>query len=195
FMKGADMQWQETNFIGKKYIPINVINNGVKENYSRRLYPGMPDNFMLNNTQNIIILRLADVMLMGAELGSGRAQQYMDAIRTRAGLPSVAPTLENIQQERRYELAFEGIRYFDLLRWYGKEAGVHIKQDKNGATIYNIGIKTTINQDRGANYFETIDQRVRDTGGFLMIPQDQIDLSKGVLKQNPGWVNAGDYMF
>lgn len=195
FMKGADMQWQETNFIGKKYIPINVVNNGVKENYSRRLYPGMPDNFMLNNTQNIIILRLADVMLMGAELGSGRAQQYMDAIRTRAGLPSVAPTLENIQQERRYELAFEGIRYFDLLRWYGKEAGVQIKQNETGAAIFNIGVRTTINQDRGANYFETIDQRVRDTGGFLMIPQDQIDLSKGVLKQNPGWVNAGDYMF
>lgn len=195
FMKGADMQWQETNFIGKKYIPVNVVNNGVKENYSRRLYPGMPDNFMLNNTQNIIILRLADVYLMGAELGSARAQEYMDAVRTRAGLPSVAPTLENIQQERRYELAFEGIRYFDLLRWYGKEAGAVIKQNETGATIYNMNTRTTINQDRGANYFETIDARVRNTGGFLMIPQDQIDLSEGVLTQNPGWVNAGEYMF
>jgi len=195
FMKGADMQWQETNYIGKKYIPINVDNNGAKENYSRKLYPGMPENFMLNNTQNIIILRLADVYLMGAELGSARAQQYMDAIRTRAGLSSVAPTLENIQQERRYELAFEGIRYFDLLRWYGKDAGVVIKQNESGAVIYNIGIRTTINQDRGANYFETIDKRVRDTGGFLMLPQSQIDLSKGVLKQNPGWENAGEYMF
>ncbi|HET6560192.1 MAG TPA: RagB/SusD family nutrient uptake outer membrane protein [Prolixibacteraceae bacterium] len=195
FMKGADMQWQETNFIGKKYIPVNVINDGVKENYSRRLYPGMPDNFMLNNTQNIIILRLADVYLMGAELGSARAQEYMDAIRTRAGLPSVAPTLENIQEERRYELAFEGIRYFDLLRWYGKEAGTIIKENESGATIYNMGTRTTINQDRGANYFETIDARVRNTGGFLMIPQDQIDLSEGVLTQNPGWVNAGEYMF
>ncbi|MBC8005960.1 MAG: RagB/SusD family nutrient uptake outer membrane protein [Verrucomicrobia bacterium] len=195
FMKGADMQWQETNFIGKKYIPVNVINDGVKENYSRRLYPGIPDNFQLNNTQNIIILRLADVMLMGAELGSARAQEYMDAIRSRADLPPVAPTLENIQQERRYELAFEGIRYFDLLRWHGKEAGAIIKQNQSGATIYNIGNRTTINQDRGTNYFETIDARVRNTGGFLMIPQDQIDLSKGVLTQNPGWVNAGEYMF
>lgn len=195
FMKGADMQWQETNFIGKKYIPVNVVIDGKKENYSRRLYPGMPENFMLNNTQNIIILRLADVYLMGAELGSARAQEYMDAVRERAGLPSVAPTLENIQQERRYELAFEGIRYFDLLRWYGKEAGTVIKQSESGAVIYNMGTRTTINQDRGANYFETIDARVRNTGGFLMIPQDQIDLSEGVLTQNPGWVNAGEYMF
>jgi hypothetical protein len=32
-----------------------------------------------------------------------------------------------------------------------------------------------------------IKQRVTDTGGFLQIPQTQIDLSGGVLKQNAGW--------
>jgi starch-binding outer membrane protein, SusD/RagB family len=195
YVWAADMQWQETGYIGKKYIPVNVLDDGIKENYSRRLYTGIPDNFMLNNTQNIVILRLADVYLMGAELGSANAQQYMDAVRNRVNLPSVAPTLVNIQLERRHELAFEGIRYFDLLRWNRAEAGVEIKANETGATIFNMGVQTTINDDRGTGVFNNIDERVRSTGGFLMIPQDQIDLSKGVLTQNPGWVNASDYMF
>ena len=163
-------------------------------NYSFRLDIAIND-IQLDNTQSLVLLRLADVLIMGAELGSGKAQQYMDAVRTRAQLPAgVAPTLANIQTERRYELAFEGIRYFDLLRWYRGEAGAIIKANESGADIHNNGVVTTINSsDNGV--FDNIDQRVRDTGGFLMIPQDQIDLSNKVLVQNHGWINSADYMY
>ena len=41
----------------------------------------------------------------------------MDRVRGRVNLPSVPPTLENIKKERLYELAFEGIRFYDLMRW------------------------------------------------------------------------------
>ena len=116
FNMGADMQWQETGYIGKKYVPINIVYNAKKVNWSVMKY-GAEDNFQINNTQDIVVIRLADVLLMGAELGSSRAQNYMDMVRTRAGLTSVAVSLDNIKLERRHELAFEGIRYFDLLRW------------------------------------------------------------------------------
>jgi hypothetical protein len=193
YLFGADMQWHETNLWEKKYIPINIAYNGGNVNYSVKLY-GSKNDIQLDNTQNIVLLRLADVLLMGAELGSSHAQAYMDMVRSRVGLPSVAPTLENIQAERRHELAFEGIRYFDLLRWYGKEAGVVIQQNEKDASIFNMTVATTINQsDNGL--WSNIAQRVRDTGGFLMIPEDQINLSGGVLLQNAGWTSSGDIYY
>jgi starch-binding outer membrane protein, SusD/RagB family len=190
---GADMQWQESTLFGKKYIPINIKYNGSNVNYSVKLY-GSKNDIQLDNTQNIVLIRLADVLLMGAELGGSHAQQYMDMVRTRAGLPSVPATLPNIQNERRWELAFEGIRYFDLLRWYGAEAGTVIQNNESGAVILNMKNPTTINEsDNGL--WANIAQRVRETGGFLMIPDDQITLSGGVLVQNPGWTNSADIYY
>lgn len=73
----------------------------------------------LNYKQNSYIIRLADTYLMEAEaLGSGaRAQALLDAVRSRVGLPSVPVTLAAIKNERRVELAGEGHRFFDLVRW------------------------------------------------------------------------------
>lgn len=75
---------------------------------------------------NFRILRLAEVILIGAE---AKAQNndligsltLLNRIRTRAKLaPSLAATqadlLSAIEQERRVELAFEGHRWFDLVR-------------------------------------------------------------------------------
>ena len=73
----------------------------------------------LNYKQNTYVLRLADTYLMEAEaLGSGaRAQALLNAVRSRVGLPSVPVTLAAIKNERRMELAGEGHRFFDLVRW------------------------------------------------------------------------------
>jgi len=73
----------------------------------------------LNYRQNTYVIRLADTYLMEAEaLGSGaRAQALLDAVRARVGLPSVPVTLAAIKNERRMELAGEGFRFFDLVRW------------------------------------------------------------------------------
>jgi hypothetical protein len=70
---------------------------------------------------NYIEIRLADTYLMEAEAlvragDAGRAQQWLDAVRARVGLPSVPATLDNIYKERRLELATEGHRWFDLVR-------------------------------------------------------------------------------
>ena len=74
----------------------------------------------LNFQQNDYIIRLADTYLLEAEAlgGSGaRAQALLDAVRARVGLPSVPVSMDAIKQERRLELAGEGHRFFDLVRW------------------------------------------------------------------------------
>ena len=49
------------------------------------------------------------------------------------------------------------------------------------------GVPMQDNLEQKTMDMSDIRQRVTDTGGFLQIPQTQIDLSNGVLKQNPGW--------
>lgn len=74
----------------------------------------------LNYRQNTPIIRLADTYLMEAEAlgGTGaRAQALLDAVRSRVGLPSVPVSMAAIKAERRLELAGEGHRFFDLVRW------------------------------------------------------------------------------
>jgi hypothetical protein len=74
----------------------------------------------LNYRQDTYIIRLADTYLMEAEAlgGTGaRAQALLNAIRDRVGLPHVTVTMDAIKNERRAELAGEGHRWFDLVRW------------------------------------------------------------------------------
>ncbi|WP_338424053.1 RagB/SusD family nutrient uptake outer membrane protein [Parabacteroides distasonis] len=155
-------------------MPINVRNsNGKLVNYSCELY-GVTPNFQYNNTQDVVILRFADVLLMGAELGGPKAQAYLDQVRSRVNLPSVPATLENIKKERLYELAYEGVRYYDLMRWGDLEKEVN--RMKKDVPVKTMGVDGTI----------TIQFR-KETRGFLPIPEDEIQLSNGSLVQNPGW--------
>jgi starch-binding outer membrane protein, SusD/RagB family len=74
----------------------------------------------LNFQQDDYIIRLADTYLLEAEaLGAtgSRAQALLDAVRARVGLPSVPVSMDAIKKERRLELAGEGHRFFDLVRW------------------------------------------------------------------------------
>jgi len=129
----------------------------------------------LNRTANHRVIRFSDVLLMAAELGSPNAQQYLDRVRARVGLPSVPATLANIMRERRLELSLEGVRYFDLLR--------------QGMTVATRELSQT--GVRGPGYLG--DQSIFNvtfnaaTRGFLPIPQTEIDLSGGVLVQNSGY--------
>lgn len=79
--------------------------------------------------RNFPIIRDADVYLLYAEAlikdgKAGTARQYVNAIRTRGGLPVLTadPTLDDIKRERKYEFIGEGRRFFDLVRWGETEA-------------------------------------------------------------------------
>ena len=163
--------WREyTGLNFKKYTPL-VFGNG-----QPATNPDGTADFMVNNAQPWVIVRYADVLLMAAELGSPKANDYLDMIRSRAGLPHVEANKQNILDERARELAYEGIRYWDLLR-----QGVEVMADavvRSGGTVQNGGKNTEVVYDRA---------KIVATKGLSQIPANQISLSHGVLKQNAGW--------
>lgn len=80
----------------------------------------------LNFPIDMYEIRLADMYLLEAEalLASGadvsagsRAYALFNAVRARVKLGPIAVTLDNIKKERRLELAGEGQRWLDLVRW------------------------------------------------------------------------------
>ncbi len=81
---------------------------------------------------NIYLMRLADVYFTYAEAVMGEADQTSDqtaidrvnAVRDRAGLAGYrAPmTWQDLISEKRREFAIEGSNWFDVLRWYYRDA-------------------------------------------------------------------------
>ncbi|MHB1922142.1 MAG: RagB/SusD family nutrient uptake outer membrane protein [Chitinophagaceae bacterium] len=118
------------------------------------------------------VLRYADVLLMESEalneLGNTvEAEGPLNQVRQRAGLGPIATGLSQIDfrsavlHERRIELAFEGQRWFDLIRVDNGQYGLDF--------LHSIG-------------------KVNATRKFLLlpIPQQEIDANPN-LTQNPGY--------
>lgn len=96
------------------------------DKYHKENYNFSDTNFRTDN--DVIILRYADVLLMyieamveqeGGTTSDPDAIAYMNAIRERAGIDKVGSSVsrDELRLERRKELAFEGLRYFDITRW------------------------------------------------------------------------------
>jgi hypothetical protein len=88
-----------------------------------KFYPVLPMNGG-GASNDFPIFRYADILLMKAEchvrLGNaGAAKQYVDMTRQRAGLDvlSANPTLDDIYNERGFELSWEGHRRQDMIRF------------------------------------------------------------------------------
>ncbi|MDE5814563.1 MAG: RagB/SusD family nutrient uptake outer membrane protein, partial [Muribaculaceae bacterium] len=166
--------WREfTGLCVKKYSPIAFANGNSAANKDGSA------GFQEQNAQDYVLMRYADVLLMIAELGgvpSKTAQQALDEVRRRAGLASVPVTFENVMNERAFELAFEGIRYWDLLR-----QGVDKLADAvcaSAGTVKNGGLDGSVSYKR---------EKIIEKNGLFQIPTNQIVLSDYTLKQNPGW--------
>ncbi len=148
------------------------------------------------NSTNAILFRLGEVYLNYAEAKNESGQFDADALaklnelRARGGIPPIPAGLsqadmrDRIRHERRVELAFEGKRYWDIVRW------------KTAETVMNGNLqamKITKNAGGGWNY-----QRVDAFGGtrnfvaprdyLFPIPQAAIDRNDKLKNsQNPGW--------
>lgn len=124
-----------------------------------------------NCPANIVVYRFADALLMKAEAlnelkRTSEAKAPLNIVRARAGLPDVttsdyAEMKEIIIHERRMELAFEGHRWFDMIRIDGGEYAVKF--------LHKIG-RTNATKDRL----------------LYPIPQVEID-SNPKITQNPGY--------
>lgn len=183
YIWGGD-QGEETGYVIKKVQNVNAYDATRKiVNYSLLAWGGNDGQSACAADQ--VMIRFSDVLLMDSELKEDAIG--LNRVRARVGLPPMPYSLQAIQKERRYELAFEGCRYYDLLRWYGAEAGNNagtiLDANQNGATYYRIGSVQVMSVN--------LTKRIVETGGFLEIPKIEIDLSMGVLKQNPGWEVSG----
>ena len=120
-----------------------------------------------------IILRYSDVLLMHAEAimadgdtSDGNAIDSFMEVRKRAGFDAIADrpsvlTKSDLLLERRVELAFENHRFFDLLRLGVAHDVLGAHANAKGYSSYNI-------------------RRL-----LLPIPSREINLSGGILTQNP----------
>ena len=191
---GRDNYVQETGYFQTKNMPIsgrdasgklwhsyvNVINPNLSWN------EGENDDYQLCTIDDLVLIRFAEVLLMDAELNN--SQTSFDAVRSRAGLASKPVTPENIRAERRWELAFEGIRFNDLRR-YGEDYAVAALDKQEGVKIWNIGVEGTNNASKFNGGYGA---RYKETKGFVPLPSAQIALSAGSgpeykYEQNPGW--------
>ena len=123
--------------------------------------------------QHIVKMRYADLLLMYAEAmfesGQGNdplALKALNDVRQRPGVNMpVKPQLtrEIIRNERRVELAYEGIRYYDIIRWdIAKDVIPTVQYDESG-------------------------RRRKFDGNLWPIPQSQMDIMGDVWEQNAPW--------
>ena len=168
------------------------------------------------------LMRYAEVLLLAAEANlmagnQAKADEYMNQVRRRAGLPNMTNiTLSDLQQEKRCELYMEGIRWYDLLRWglaaeNTKNQGSHIgyftaytsgaEYDSNGALVKLNSTSEGTAVFEGTTYTLGVTKRaVNESGGYgfrvgkhelMPFPNQEMLLSGevvgGPLKQNPGW--------
>jgi hypothetical protein len=145
--------FQNTDYFIKKYAPLQT----------NKAQSGEP---ALNWNNNVREIRLADVYLMAAEAivrsngDAVKARGFLNKVRSRVGLqPYTFQTgnvlLDLIYTERRFELATEGHRFFDLVR--------------SGKASDNL---------KGF---------VKGKSELLPIPQNEIDIAIGNLRQNPNY--------
>jgi len=160
--------------------PSNVVTSYLGYDLKFQYMPKMWDLDQINSPRgnhgnNFIVFRLADVYLMAAEAenelnGPGNAYQYINAVRARAYNPvqplsgmSQAQFRQAIYDERKWELAGEGYRRIDLVRW-----GILLDVVKNAQ--YRV-------YDPAAN--------ITPKNVMLPIPATEIDLNPELLKSDP----------
>ena len=155
-----------------------VYDEAIWSNY----YPGDAYAFMHKvptNASSIILMRLGEIYLLHAEALAmtgdlAGATEYVNKVRTRAGIKTISvpssqeAMIDAILKERRLELAFEGFRFFDLLR-HGFERTKAIHDGMPQQDSYW--------QPRFPLTEETV---------FMPIPQTALDNNPSLV-QNPGY--------
>ena len=142
--------------------------------------------------EDFYLMRYADVLLMATEL-TGDAQ-YMNQVQRRAGVPETPYSLKAVQDERRWEFAFEGLRFNDMRRWTGKDTkdGYATKalEAQGGKLVVCYGDKA--NKRVMKHMTCSWKQRYEATNGFVAKPQSQVNLLNGRIQQNEGWDAADE---
>ena len=183
---------EESGYAVKKYADVNLDACAADNDSWWSQCPGYSSSSLDNKQQgdhfeDYYLMRYADVLLMLTEL-TGDAQ-YMNQVQKRAGVPQTGYSLQNVQNERRWEFALEGLRFNDMRRWSGIDAGessyaAKALQAQNGKLITVKGKRNAMNM---AHMTCSWAKRYDATNGFLPKPQAQMTLMNGAMQQNKGW--------
>lgn len=182
------------------YGPGNSSNSGY--NYKKYIQDPKSYSNVWDVGINIIVQRYAEILLLNAEAKiesnsiDNSVYKNINLVRQRAGLPLVDELKYNnqiklrelVRREFRTELAGEGRRRFDIIRW-------GIAKDVLNGPVYGALAKGTVNTTNGeVTYTSTTDRFLVEDRVFITgknelwpIPQSVIDASKQTLKQNPGY--------
>ncbi len=164
----------ETGLYNKKYSHLQHEGADGKKGMFYYIYNwNNGDPMQLESAQDFFYLRYAEVLLMHSELTE--TADGINAVRARVGLLPVAWSLDNLKSERLYELAFEGQRWFDLVRWGDVE---------NPTKNYFSTPCNVMNSGVAAVYTNSYRPEIK---GLVPVPESEIRLSNGVYVQNPGW--------
>ena len=183
--------------------------------YFMKLMPWQSDLIPNNATvteENRIIMRYAEVLLLYAEAcamggDDGSGLKALNEVATRAGAPTYTTlNMDNVKQEKWFELAWEGTRFLDLVRWGDAAQALAFKSHEempylhDDFYVHGSGGKKTTGQPHKAHIYFHDDGWAKSGGGYqagkhelLPFPFDVVELNpwdaeKGVgLKQNPGW--------
>lgn len=155
---------------------------------------------------NIILIRYAEVLLGYAEAKNEAtgpdASVYtaVNAVRARAGLPALSGLTKEtmrakIRKERRTELSFEFIYYYDCLRWKDISNFTEIPKAVKIDYVYSLNADGTVKIDNTnrkivlsrtfsyANYPEAINFNLDSNfGWFLPIPQEEVDKNPNIIQ-------------
>ena len=196
---------EESGYAVKKYADVNLDACAADNDSWWSQCEGYSSSSLDNKQQgdhfeDYYLMRYADVLLMLTEL-TGEAQ-WMNQVQARAGVPQTGYSLQNVQNERRWEFALEGLRFNDMRRWSGKDGhsensyAAKALQAQKGKQIVCYGQKS--NKRSMEHMTCSWSKRYADTKGFLPKPQAQITLMVDKMKQNPGWdenANPSEYTY
>ncbi len=184
--------------------------------YFMKLAPWDSDLIPNNATvteENRIIMRYAEVLLLYAEAcamggdSDGSGLKALNDVAKRAGAPTYDKlTMDNVKQEKWFELSWEGTRFWDLVRWGDAPTVLawkaHDKTPYLGDEFYVKGSngKKTSGKPHKARVSFKDDGWAASGGGYKSgkhelypFPFDVIQINpwnaekNEGLKQNPGW--------
>ncbi len=174
-----------TKFLGsdnKYYSTLNAPGDTVPF-LNKYFDPGVGSQ-LSESAANVPIIRYSEVLLIAAEAENeanggptGAAYNYVNLVRTRAGIPNLTPGLDvnqfrdSVYLERRLELVWEWQRWFDLVREKGNPVSGFI--DANGGRLLPSLQAVGKNSVAVKHY-------------LYPIPLQEIQLNPK-LTQNPGW--------
>ena len=184
---------EESGYACKKYADVNLDACAADNDSWWSQCEGYSSSSLDNKQQgdhfeDFYLMRYADVLLMLTELTGD--PWGMNQVQARAGVPQTGYSWTNIQNERRWEFALEGLRFNDLRRWSGIDSGenslaAQALEKQRGKQIVCLGQKS--NKRSLEHMTCSWKKRYADTNGFLPKPQAQITLMNDKMTQNPGW--------